>query len=110
MAKAGRAESKTRDRWPAGRNTSKSSPCREPDHSCFPAQDIKHLGVMEQCQEILRKTKANPINNSSWRVMSARKRGRKALMTAEGALEREWDIGEKIQVPCIFPNNLVTGG
>ena len=63
---------------------------------------------MEQCQEILRKTKANPINNSTWKVIGARRRGRKALMTAEGALEREWDIGEKIQVHTTFPDNLAT--
>lgn len=63
---------------------------------------------MEQCYEILRRTKANPINNSSLRVMSARKRGRKALMTAEGALEREWDIGEKIQVHRTSPDTPAT--
>ena len=61
-------------------------------------QDIAGKDVMDQFETIMRKHKLNPVSNNPMKLFQARKRAKRALKTAVGALQGEWDESQIIHV------------
>ena len=58
---------------------------------------------MDQFETIMRKHKLNPVSSNPMKLFQARKRAKRAMETAVGALQGEWDESQIIHVrsrPC----------
>ena len=61
-------------------------------------QDIAGKDVMDQFETIMRKHKLNPVSSNPMKLFQARKRAKRALKTAVGALQGDWDESQIIHV------------
>ena len=61
-------------------------------------QEIAGRDAMDQFETVMSKHKLNPVSNNPTKLFQARKRAKRALKTAVGALQGEWDASQVIHV------------
>ena len=61
-------------------------------------QEIAGRDVIDQFETIMSKHKLNPVSNNPTKLFQARKRAKRALKSAVGALQGEWDTSQIIHV------------